>query len=155
MATACPEGLGFFLEEFEGKASAICNLSDPDVERLESTLLFGCSLALMIDYVDHRWRMETLSGKEPYDVNQESAIQSYYRDWLRGAGGILVSLDRAESRGHSVKNSDLFRRCYRENQSALTPDSEFFAGDALVRLRDDAIDAHREGRTVELHEIGD
>lgn len=44
-----------------------------------------------------------------------------------------------------VEMADRFRAHIRETEGILTPDAQFFAADARVRLRDEAIDEHRRG----------
>ncbi len=155
MATACPEDLDALLTDFAGRVSSYDGGVVPsDTAELGEILAFGVALAITIDMVDANWRLSVLSGGDTDDPDQEGEIRRYYREWFRGAGGVVMHLGRLEAGGASVRWSDQFRRAYSEARGVLTPDDQFFAGDAMVRLRDEAIDAHRAGRTEPHHGPG-
>ncbi len=148
MATACPENLDALLTDFVDQARSYADDSDDSdaADKLALILMFGVSLAITIDVIDVNWRRAVLGKGEEYDPDQEAEILSHYRAWMLGAGGVVMHLERLEAGGAMVKWADQFRRAYGDAKGVLTPDDQFFSGDALVRMRDDAIDAHRAGR---------
>jgi hypothetical protein len=153
MATVCPEGFGALVEDFSSQAETLPTNSEAD--QLRPVLTLGVSLAFHIDYIDATWRKAVLGGIDEYDPAQEGQILGFHRAWLRGAEKIVPRLDRLEARNIKFEWSEPFRRLYREAKALMTPDDRFFGGDDLVGMRDDAIDSHRGGHTVEFHELGD
>jgi hypothetical protein len=123
-------------------------------QNLEDLLLVGVSLSFGIDMIDTQWREAMMADQVPYASSDEEEIRDFYRTWLAPAEGMLANIARMEARGYEVKWADQFRRACREARAIFIDDSEFFMGDALVELRDRAIDDYREGRTVEFHELG-
>ena len=62
----------------------------------------------------------------------------------------LKPLDRLEKRGFVVDYSERFRVCIREAEGILMSDSDFFSGNTLVRLRDEAIEEFRQGEAKDV-----
>ncbi|MEW4568506.1 hypothetical protein AB1L88_11635 [Tautonia sp. JC769] len=118
---------------------------------LEQFLVLGLTLAFSIDMIDTNWRTAMLAGQVEYDPAEEAEIQGRYRSWLAPSADILNRIEGMEAKGYKVRWADEFRRAYRDAVSLFVPDAEFFSGDALVELRDAAIDAQRAGS----HEHGE
>lgn len=122
---------------------------------LEATLVWGLSLSFAIDLIDNNWHNTVFRNSAEYGPAAEQAIENLYKGWFRAANQLLESIEELERSGYVVKWSDPFRQACRETEGLLTPDSEFFTGDSLAALRDEAIDAHKQGQTIEFHELGD
>jgi hypothetical protein len=104
--------------------------------------------------IDDEWHSEGYKGR-PYDPDVDAALSTIYQDWFEISQRTLRSLEEAEASGQKLEGAVEFRKCYREAQGMLTPDDKFFTDEALVRARDQAIDEHRRGETIEMREIGD
>lgn len=90
-----------------------------------------------------------LSGAEfHYELDQK--VDQLLSSWLEISLEILPHIGDLEREYSSLDGAEDFRRNVKEVQAILTPDREFFAGDALVDLRDQAVDDHRAGRTEPL-----
>jgi hypothetical protein len=157
MAGFCPEELGEYLNAYADRAEQwkVDHIEAKACYDLEATLVWGLSLFFAIDLIDNNRHYMVFRNSAEYDPAAEQAVENLYKDWLRPADQLLARIEEMERSGYVVKWSDPFRRACRETKGVLTPDSEFFTGDSLVALRDEAIDAHREGHTVEFHELGD
>jgi hypothetical protein len=98
-----------------------------------------------INREEENWRSSILSGVTSYSEAEERSFATMYERWLRMCRDFLKPILRLESQGFVVDMADRFRAHIREIEGILTPDAQFFAADALVRLRDEAIDEHRRG----------
>lgn len=115
---------------------------------VEELLALGIAAFDSINRADEWLREQVVAGAE-YDAGEDAKIEALYQKWLAGSALLAAILSQLEQRFEEVRGAEEFRRCYREVQGILTPDEEFFIHDALVRARDEAIDAHRRGETVE------
>lgn len=79
-------------------------------------------------------------------------VDLVYRLWLAPSAEVERRLEEFERSGFRVEFAAEYRSAGREVRGLLTPDDEFFRGEALADLRDDAIDAYRRGRTEDLIE---
>lgn len=118
--------------------------------RFDDHLAVGIQLFESITRWDESWRCKVLAGEEQYDPMLANEIKEAYEWWLRPCAEVEAQLETCEREFGSTENGERFRQCYREAVGILTPDEEFFSGDALVQARDKAIDTHRRGGTVEL-----
>jgi hypothetical protein len=123
--------------------------------RLESTLAVGNWIFKAISTVDENWHAAMLEGKDEYDPNDEKVIRAYYSAWLQPAEDIMTEVETLTGRNLPVYGAEEFLRNCNEARNLLKPDAEFFKDDAFVNLRDEAIDAHREGRTADFNVIGE
>jgi hypothetical protein len=114
------------------------------------------SLAMfrLVTQLDEAWYAEVARGSIAYMYADETEIAGYYQDWLVAAREIDAELTQFQGAGVSFEDAATFRRCLTEARGVLTPDSEFFGGQALAKLRDDAINWHRRGGSVEEHGFG-
>ncbi|MBI1902001.1 MAG: hypothetical protein HYS13_12935 [Planctomycetia bacterium] len=99
--------------------------------------------------LDERWRRDVYRAKVEYSPTDAEAIHQLFVDWHRPCAKVLDQLEAFERAGLDVKWAREFRARCREAEGILTPDARFFADDALVRLRDEALDQHKEGQTLE------
>ena len=122
---------------------------------LEELLALGIDAFKAINRADEWVRAQVVSGEAEYDVGEFEKVEVLYQQWMQCSIVVNDILSRFEKNDFDVRGADDFRRCYREVQGILTPDEKFFAHDSLVRLRDEAIDAHRRRETVEIKELSD
>ena len=88
-----------------------------------------------------------LTGRLEYDPGLLEDVRGLVGDWRRACLQMLPHLDRLEAAGDLVEGAPGLRENLSEAGGILTDDPAFFAGDALARLRDEAIDDHRGGLT--------
>lgn len=91
------------------------------------------------------WRRCIYDEQVVYSQDAEKVFLGLYRDWLCVCKNLVLPLKHFENKGFIVCYANLFRSCIREAEGILTPDDKFFASDALVSLRDDAIDECQRG----------
>jgi hypothetical protein len=113
-------------------------------------LEFGVGLFDSITKIDEDWRLRVLEHRVEYDPAFAEALLRVYRQWLEPCAEIEEVLKFFEQRFGMVANAPEFRARWREAAGILTPDGEFFAGDALVSLCDTAIDEHQTGETFDV-----
>lgn len=99
--------------------------------------------------VDEAYRRAVLRGEEAFDKAVNDRIAGLFISWIATGREVLRNLEAFERAGFRVEHSDAFRRCCREAEGIVAPPSDFFSDDALVMLRDDAIDAHHRGESSE------
>ncbi len=122
---------------------------------LERRLAFGVFTFRQITQSDEDWRAEVLESRMPFSEQVETSIADAYRLWATACAPFLRAIDEAEADGYEVEGAEEFRSCCREVRGILANDKEFFSGPELIALRDDAIDAHRNGATEEMSEINE
>jgi len=156
MPNLCPEELKPLVEEYSRRAEGwqADHAEAMACKNLEDLLLLGVSLSFSIDLIDVHWRDAMMAGRTPYSSSDEEEIMGFYRTWLVPSDRMLASIALMEAAGFEVNLADQFRRACREAKAVFVADSDFFTGDAIVEMRDRAIDDYREGRTVEIHELG-
>lgn len=118
----------------------------------ESHLGLGVSLFESINRIDEAWRAKVHAKQVEYDPAVDEQIAFFYLWWFSPSDVLLDVLDYFESLGFQVEHADRFRAACREVHGLLSNDTEFFAGDRLAQLRDDAIESHRRG---ECEPVGD
>ena len=99
--------------------------------------------------LDERFREKVLSDPSKYTPAFDEFVLQLYRLWHSPCESLLQKLEEFEQLGYAVECGDDFRKCCREAVGILTADQEFFNGDALVALRDAALDDHEKGQTSE------
>lgn len=92
---------------------------------------------------EENWRHSVLCGGHAYSAEEENAFVALYAKWKDLCENFLAPLAHFEGSGFVIECADQFRACIREAEGLLTPDAQFFDGDALARLRDEAIEDHR------------
>ena len=115
----------------------------------ENWLAHGVFLFERITRMDERHREITYANPDAYSAELDREIRGLYEVWSRAIPASLDRLADLESRGFRVEKVDEYRRCCEEAVGILTPDNEFFVGDKFVALRDEAIDSHLAGGTLE------
>ena len=120
--------------------------------RFDDFLADGVTLFEAITRVDETWRARVLEGLAPYEPAVADQIKHAYRWWLESCEAVESQLAEFEKEFGPTENGGKFRQCLVEARGILTPDEEFFSGDALVKARDAAIDAYRKGETDDLYD---
>jgi hypothetical protein len=100
---------------------------------------------------DEGWRSSVFRGELPYSYEEEENLLALYADWKDVCEHFLVPLSSFEARGYVIECAERFRSCIGEAHGISTPDAEFFVGDAMVDLRDKAIEDNRRG---EVEHVG-
>lgn len=108
-------------------------------------LRFGLSLYEALNWADEKWHALVRSGKEEYSEKAVRQLRKAYADWHAPCEYLLKALKYFEDLGYKVEQAEAFRTACREVAGILTDDEDFFADEALVQARDDAIDAFRRG----------
>jgi hypothetical protein len=109
----------------------------------------------LIAEIDKTWNADVARNLIPYSAADEAEIADYYRVWLSGAERIGQELDKYQKAGVPFEQADEFRKSLSLAKGALKTDAEFFGEEKLAAMRDEAIDAHRRGESVEMAEFGD
>jgi hypothetical protein len=113
-------------------------------------------LQLGIDAFDWLMRADTsirtrvFRGEVPYTKEIDEALWTLLETWRTPCDFALTWAEKQKKRGFHVENLVEFQKCCREVADMLTPDDQFFSHDSLVALRDEALDEHAEGKTVEF-----
>jgi hypothetical protein len=119
-------------------------------ESLEEILALGIFVFERIGHADELSRAAIFGGKLPYDPAQEKEIEEHYREWADIAKSCLTVLGLAEGNAIPLAGAARFRDCYHEVEGILTSDEDFFQDDALVELRDQALETHRRGESTDM-----
>lgn len=117
--------------------------------RFQDILQRGIMLFDLLVRVDECWRKLVSDGKVSCDPNVPQILKKLLARWSEPCPEALRRLEVFERNGFEVAFAEEFRSRCREAQGILTPDSAFFVDDALVSLRDAALDQHRRGETIE------
>ena len=87
---------------------------------------------------------------DDYDPAVDSKLRDVLRQWFEVSRGMLGAVDDFERESGTLEGTGAFRENVKEAGAILTPDDAYFDSDALVELRDRAIDDHRAGLTEPL-----
>jgi hypothetical protein len=94
-----------------------------------------------------------LTNHLEYDAALQEKLRSLTEDWLNISIQLIPHVERLEQEYGEVEGGHKLRENLSEANGILTDDRDFFGGEDLARMRDEAIDAHRAGRT-ELRSYG-
>ena len=103
--------------------------------------------------VEERYRTEVYSGQREDSAGFLAKIEESYKMLLSASAKAESVLPWAENQFGQVQGAAEFREICSELRGMFTPDDEFFSGQSLVTLRDEAINAHRRGETADLTDI--
>jgi hypothetical protein len=120
-----------------------------DCRDCEDLLQLGIDAFHWLGRADQATRAAVYRGQAEYDPSFEVALATLYAEWLRPC----VYADRwaavQEKRGFHVENLDKFRQCCEEVRAIVEANAGLLVqSDAMIELRDNAIDSHRKGETV-------
>ncbi len=96
-----------------------------------------------------------LTDRVGFDRELDAKVGDLVIGWHETCLDVLPHVDRLIQAGHHVVGAGKFRDNLSEARGILTDDREFFAGDHLDRLQDEAIDAHRAGLTEPMSNVGE
>ena len=119
---------------------------------VEAILRVGNAVFSFVTWIDDELSLASLKG-ELEELSPEALreqLHNLYRAWLRPCDAVELAVRRCEADGFEVEGAEEFRSARREAQGVLTPDAEFFRGDELVVLRDQAVEDARAGRVEPL-----
>ncbi len=116
----------------------------------EEFLLYCVEAFDRINRTDEVWRREVYRKRQSYNQEFDQEIESAYEWWFRVCSKISPALSTLEQKYGMVQYADRFRSCLCEAKGILTDDAEFFSGDALAKLRDEAINEHHRGETEDV-----
>lgn len=111
----------------------------------EYQLRKGLVLFRALIEADEHLREQAYADKFDYSAEVVQAFADLFRWWLSPKDQVLKWIEFFETRGHTVEGADKFRAACREAIGIATPDQDFFGGDKLVRLRDEALEANHLG----------
>jgi len=97
--------------------------------------------------LDSQLQDEYFDGKE-YDEALSDRFANLFSRWLSVAEKLIDQADGFENRQHTVLSAEALRLAIREVKSGLAPSGS--ASDAIIELRDRAIEEHRRGETVPM-----
>jgi hypothetical protein len=113
-------------------------------------LEFGINFFDSLTKIDEDWRLRVLKHELEYDPVVADKILGLYKMFLADCTEIERMVSLLEQTFGNVVNAAEFRSRYREARGIVTPDEQFFVGDALVNLRDAAIEENRNGETFDV-----
>lgn len=119
----------------------------------EQVIALGIYLLDRILQLDEDWRSGVLSGQIEYSADIDQGIQDLFRKWFETTERSLELLASFEQQGFHVKDAGEYRRRFHEVRAVLTPDREFFTAETLTPLREQALEEHSQGRTVEMRSL--
>jgi hypothetical protein len=117
--------------------------------KVEETVELGNRVFDAIVAFDEAWRRRVMRGELPFSPVLHSLIRALFQRWHAPCAEVLMAVEELRSQGFSIKEAEEFEHRCQEAAGILTPDSEFFDSDKLARLRDEAIDQHHRGETLE------
>jgi hypothetical protein len=121
---------------------------------IEDAVSWGNVLFKGLSEEDATWHTYVLESKIEYDESHQKELLEAYRTWLETSMRLLSFVERLEESGFEVRGSGELRRNCAEAKGILTDDDQFFVGDALTELRDEAVDEHRRGGTQAYQDCG-
>ena len=116
---------------------------------LEEMLWVANGVYDAITHFDETHRGRVLSGEIEFDPDHSGLIRQAYAWWLGPCDVFQAAINKYRGRFGNVTNSEEFLSRCREAKGILTDDSEFFAGDPIIALCDEAVDDFRAGNTIE------
>ncbi len=122
-----------------------------DCRDCEDFLQLGIDAFDWLNRADESIRRAILNGRAEYDPKAERTLLEMYARWLRPCEHAERWIAVQAKRGFHVDNSGRFRECCVDVR-AIVEDNNLLNNDAIIKLRDDAVDAYRKGDTLEFWE---
>ena len=101
--------------------------------------------------LDEALRLRAFRGELEYSAEIERAFLEALQWWSEPCDHALECLQYFEDQGFVVANAGEFRAACSEVRGMLAGDADFFSGDALANLRDDAKESFRRGECEEMN----
>ena len=137
-----------------------CETSDDLIGRHKEALdCYNCEAFLQIGIDAYHWliradelfRMCVAKGIEEFDENVDKALRLLFRDWLDRCKFANDWVDIQHQRGFEVDNLEQFQRCEEEIRAIVDSfDNEPRMSDDMAKLRDQAIEEFKDGKTAEF-----
>jgi hypothetical protein len=115
-----------------------------DCRECEDFLQLGIDAFQWLGRADRVIRSAVYRGLAEYNPSLDVALATLYAEWLRPCTLAERWIAEQEQRGFRVDNLADFRACCEEVRAIVEAHEGTLENDALVELRDDAIDAHRK-----------
>ena len=130
------------------------DLEAMSVRKLEDVLSLCIETFERISREEEEWRLALLTGQQATDCGEPSYSLELYSLWNKVCPEFLERVSYFERHGYDVEHSERFRACLREAEGILTKDADFFRGEGLAQLCDEAIDEFRRGETDDVDRPG-
>lgn len=105
----------------------------------------GLELYRDICRLDENWRRMVYRDEIPYDPDMAAKIAELFPRLGRMLFSIESDLLPFFAKNYGVEDGEEFGKYCNELRGVLTKDSHFFDHDALIKLRDDAVDEYARG----------
>jgi hypothetical protein len=112
----------------------------------------------LLDHILEReatWRTFVFQGKAEYDVEIEKRIEEILKNLADRTETVLFKLDPLRSKGICPESMETLRNRIADVRSMLTPDDDFFEGEELDALANQAIAENDSGATVNFLVMGE
>lgn len=116
----------------------------------EDFLRMGIEAFDWLARADEAIRSAVYSGAMAFDPECDSTLAALYSEWLKPCEYAERWIAIQQNRGFHVDNLEEFRRCCQEARAIVEENQGVLRNDAFVDLRDEAIDAHRRGETLDF-----
>jgi len=113
---------------------------------MEETIAWGNRLFQGLSESEAIWHAHVLEGKIDFVQTEVDEIKANYRAWLEASEGLLQLVKRLEACGHEVAGAVDLRASCAKSRALLKSDDQFTPADAVIELRDRALEEHRAGR---------
>jgi hypothetical protein len=133
--------------EFDPQATGVSLMA-------QAVVSLGNSAFDDISGYDVFWHTAVFRNEIEYLPAEEAKILGAYREWHEHANRLIEILASLDSSGQPIPNLDELKANRRKAQAILTEDNDFFEGEALDHLAEQAIAAFDRGETEEFSEIG-
>jgi hypothetical protein len=104
---------------------------------------------------DLNWRTAMSGGKVEYDESTDNLIRDGLRTWALDAARLVSVVDSLAGFEVATVPLETLRGRIVEVRDMLTPDDQFFEGEALDRLAGEALAADERGETVPFEVMGE
>ncbi len=122
---------------------------------IQAVIDSGISCLRLIQTIDARWHKAIFEESIPYRESDREELSNLYQSWYTVTGNMLAKLGRLEEACLDLTDTVILQSGYAEVGGLLTPDDQFFEGEELDGLVQDAIMSLDRGETVEMREMGD
>jgi len=113
---------------------------------MEETIAWGNRLFQGLSESEAIWHAHVLEGKIDFAQTEVDEIKANYRAWLVASEGLLHLVKKLEACGREVSGAADFRANCAKARALLKSDDEFSPSEAVIELRDRALEEHRAGR---------
>jgi hypothetical protein len=127
-------------------------IENMDGRDCEAYLQMGIESFDWLIRADRLIRLNVYRGKANFDAEAESAIQELCQIWLKPVAFAEQWIANQQSRGYEVSNLAAFRHRVEEMSAIVEAieDATETLPTAIVQLRDEALQEHRDGETAEF-----